>query len=61
MKGVLPLLGAGSTFAGFALLGFATGILLDERTGEHLYAFAGLFVGMLLGAYAAFRLLLRSM
>jgi hypothetical protein len=58
---VPPLLGAGGAFAGFALLGLGAGILLDQRTGGQLYVIAGLFAGMLLGGYAAFRLLLRSM
>ncbi len=43
------------------LLGLGAGILVDQRTGGQLYVIAGLFAGMLLGGYAAFRLLLRSM
>lgn len=61
MKGVPPLIGAGGAFVGSTLLGLGAGILVDQRTGGQLYVIAGLFAGMLLGGYAAFRLLLRSM
>ncbi len=61
MKGVASLIGAGSTFTGASLLGFGLGILADARTGGEMYAFLGLFAGMLLGAYGAFRLLSRSL
>ncbi|HEY9086438.1 MAG TPA: hypothetical protein VIN40_10970 [Candidatus Tyrphobacter sp.] len=61
MRGVPPLLGAGGAFAGFALLGLGAGILLDQATGGQFYVLVGLFGGMLLGGYTAFRLLLRSM
>ncbi|MHB8432016.1 MAG: hypothetical protein ACYDCA_00175 [Candidatus Tyrphobacter sp.] len=57
----MPLIGAGGTFVGASLLGFGVGILADARTGGNLYAFLGLFAGMLLGAYGAFRLLSRSL
>jgi hypothetical protein len=60
VKQALPVLGAGAAFAGFSLLGFGLGIVIDQRTGAGYYAFVGLFVGMLLGGYSALRLLLRS-
>lgn len=61
MKSVAPLLGAGATFAGSVLVGFALGIYADARTGSQLYAFAGFFLGVLAGGYGAFRLLRRSL
>jgi hypothetical protein len=61
VRSVAPLLGAGGVFAGASLAGFWIGILVDERTGGASYVVAGLFVGMLIGAYAAARLLMRSL
>lgn len=61
MKSVGPLVGAGGTFAGAVLVGFALGLLADERTGAQQYAFVGFFMGVAAGAYAAYRLLARSL
>lgn len=61
MKGLVPLLGAGGTFAGCAILGFALGIWADLHTGARYYTLLGLFLGMGAGGYAAVRLLLRAL
>jgi hypothetical protein len=61
MKSFVPLLGAGSTFAGATLLGLAAGVSLASRTGNAFWVLAGLFAGMALGAYGAYRLLARSL
>lgn len=61
MKRVAPALGAGGTFAGLSILGLAVGSAIDQRTGSQFYALIGLFVGMALGGYGAFRLLMRSL
>jgi hypothetical protein len=58
---VLPLVAAGSAFAGAAVLGLLCGIYAAGRRGEPLLAPAGLIVGALIGAYSAFRLLARAM
>ena len=54
------MIGAGATFAGAVLLGLLLGILVAERSGQQLWVFGGLFAGLALGGYAAFRLLVRS-
>jgi hypothetical protein len=61
MKSLVPLLGAGGTFAGSVLAGFALGILADIRSGTQRYAFIGFFAGVAVGAYGAYRLLQRSL
>lgn len=61
MKRIAPVLGAGGTFAGLAIVGLVLGAVIDQRTGSQFYALIGLFVGMVLGGYGAFRLLMRSL
>jgi len=61
MKSLVPLLGAGGTFAGCAIAGFAIGIWADQHTGSRYYTLIGLFAGMGIGGYGAVRLLLRSL
>jgi hypothetical protein len=61
MKGIAPVLGAGGTFAGLAIVGLAVGAVVDQRTASQFYALLGLFIGMALGGYGAFRLLTRSL
>lgn len=61
MKGVVPVLAAGGTFAAAALGGLAAGIWISHASGNGLWVPAGLFAGMALGGYSAVRLLLRSM
>jgi len=61
VKAVLPVISAGATFAVTALCGLLAGILLARTTGAPLWTAAGMFAGLLLGGYSAFRLLARSM
>lgn len=61
MRSLLPVLVAGGTFAGAAVLGLLAGILVATRTGAPLWAPAGLLVGAILGGYSAVRLLMRSL
>jgi hypothetical protein len=61
VKTLLPLVAAGGTFAGAAVLGLLAEICVANRSGEPLLAPAGLILGALLGGYSAFRLLARAM
>ena len=61
MRALLPVVVAGGTFAAAAVIGLALGVLAAGRTGEPLLVPAGLMLGGVVGAYSAFRLLLRSM
>lgn len=55
------LVAAGASFTGTTLLGLVVGIWLSGRTGQELWVLGGLFGGILLGGYAAFRLLLAEL
>ena len=61
MKGILPVLAAGGTFAMTALAGLAAGIWLGRATGAPLWALGGLMAGIAAGGYSAYRLLMRSL
>ncbi len=61
MKTLLPVVAAGSAFAGASVIGLACGVLVAARLGEPLYAPVGLVLGAAVGAYSAFRILLRAM
>lgn len=61
MKPLLPVLGAGGTFALTTVAGLLAGVWLAERLRVPALAAAGLFVGLALGGYSAYRLLQRSM
>jgi F0F1-type ATP synthase assembly protein I len=61
VKSLAPVLAAGGTFAASALAGLAVGILIDSRTGHSWWAFAGLMLGLAVGAFSAFRLLQQSL
>jgi hypothetical protein len=61
VKGVMPVVAAGGTFAMTALAGLVIGIWIGGRTGQGLWVLAGLFGGLAVGAYAAYRLLMRSL
>lgn len=60
MKEVLPLLGAGASFATTVVIGLLVGIWISRATGGQLWVLVGLFVGLLVGGYAAYRLVARS-
>jgi hypothetical protein len=61
MRSLVPLLGAGGAFAGATLAGLGAGILLGSHAGNAIWVLVGLFAGMGLGGYSAYRLLLRSL
>jgi hypothetical protein len=61
MKAVMPVLAAGGTFAMTTLAGLILGIWLGGRTGQGWWVVAGLFGGLAVGGYSAYRLLLRSL
>jgi hypothetical protein len=59
VKPLLPVLAAGGTFAGAAVIGLLGGAAAAGRFGEPLLAPAGLLLGAAVGAFSAVRLLLR--
>jgi hypothetical protein len=61
VKAALPVLFAGGSFAGAAILGLLVGVAAGQRLGVPLLAPAGLMLGLLAGGYGAFRLLAKSM
>lgn len=60
MKGAAALVAAGSAFAGAGVAGLLIGIWLDHARRTEYFAVVGLFAGVLVGAYAALRLLLQA-
>lgn len=54
------IVGAGVSFAVLVLGGLLLGIWLAGKTGQQLWVLAGLFAGLAVGGYAAFRLILRG-
>jgi hypothetical protein len=58
---VLPVLFAGGSFAGAAILGLLAGVVAGQRLSAPLLVPAGLTVGLIVGGYAALRLLAKSM
>lgn len=61
MKGMMPVLAAGSTFAAMTVAGLFAGAWLAGRMRAPIVVVAGLFLGLALGGYSAYRMLLRSM
>jgi len=61
MRPLLPVIGAGSAFAGAAVAGLLAGVWLAQRLGAPFVTAVGLFAGLALGGYSAYRLLVRSM
>ncbi len=61
MKAFLPVLFAGGSFAGAAILGLLLGVAAAQRLSVPLLAPAGLMLGLIAGGYGAFRLLAKSM
>lgn len=60
MKTAAGIIAAGSAFAGGGIGGLLAGIWLDHAQRTQYYAVIGLFVGIALGGYAAFRVLLQQ-
>ena len=60
MKGAAGVVAAGSAFAGAGVAGLLIGIWLDRAQQTQYYAAIGLFVGIAVGGYAAFRMLLQT-
>jgi hypothetical protein len=58
---VLPVLFAGGSFAGAAILGLLLGVAAGQRLSAPLLVPAGLMLGLIVGGYAALRLLAKSM
>ena len=61
MRVVLPVLFAGGSFAGAAILGLVFGVAAGQRLSAPLLVPAGLMLGLIVGGYAAVRLLAKSM
>lgn len=61
MRPLLPVLAAGGTFAGSAVIGLFVGVLIAQRSEEPLWALAGLMAGAALGGISALVLLVRAM
>jgi len=57
VKAFLPVLFAGGSFAGAAILGLLLGVAAAQRLSVPLLAPAGLMLGLIAGGYGAFRLL----
>jgi len=60
VKGAAVLVAAGSAFAGCGIGGLLLGIWLDHWQRTQYYAVVGLFAGIAIGGYAAFRMLLQQ-
>lgn len=60
MKGAAGIIAAGSAFAGAGVAGLLIGIWLDHVQRTQYYAVVGLFAGIVLGGYAAFRMLVQT-
>jgi hypothetical protein len=61
VKTGVAVLAAGGAFAALTICGLGAGVLLAQHGGNPLWALGGLFVGAAIGAYSAFRLLVRAM
>ncbi len=60
MKGATAVVAAGSAFTGAAVGGLLIGVWLDHARHTEYFAVAGLFAGVALGGYTAFRLLVQT-
>jgi hypothetical protein len=61
MKGPLPVVVAGATFAAAAVLGLLGGIVAAGHTDQPILVPVGLMLGAAIGGYSALRLLFRSL
>ena len=59
--GIAPVVAAGGAFAVTTLAGLLVGFWLTERTNVQMWTAGGLFAGLLVGGYSAYRLLMRSL
>jgi hypothetical protein len=60
VKSAAGIIAAGSAFAGAGIAGLLIGIWFDHVRHTEYLAVAGLFAGVVLGGYAAFRLLVQT-
>ena len=60
MRTVAPLLAAGTTFAATVIVGLLAGIWLDHRLGTSYWVLVLFFAGLVIGVYAAWRLVART-
>jgi hypothetical protein len=60
VKAAAGIIAAGSAFAGTGVAGLLIGIWADHAQRTQYFAVIGLFVGIVLGGYVAFRLLLQT-
>ncbi len=61
VKGLAPLLAAGSTFAVTVVVGLLAGVWLDHRLGTSYWVLVLFFAGFVLGIYGAWRLVSRAL
>lgn len=61
MNGPLAVIGAGGAFTGSAVLGLAAGIGLDRLFHSQHWVGYCFFIGVILGAYAAYRMLAQAL
>ncbi len=60
MKGALAVIAAGGTFTGTVIVAIIAGIVLDHRLGRSDVVVYAFFAGLLLGGYAAWRLVAQA-
>lgn len=60
MKGVLAIIAAGSTFAGTVIVAIILGVVLDQRLGRNDLVVYAFFAGLVLGGYAAWRMVAQA-
>ncbi len=60
MKGALAVIAAGGTFTGTVIVAIIAGIVFDHRLGRSDVVVYAFFAGLLLGGYAAWRLVAQA-
>lgn len=61
MRSGVTVAGAGIAFAGLVILGLALGVWLDGKYHTHWIVVVTLFGGLVLGGYAAYRVVTGSL